>query len=233
MRACYNLTMPRTRVKICGITRPEDAALAAELGADAIGLNFVGGPRKISYAHAATILPAIPPLVQAVGLFDARQLSKIGEDPELQEIELSTETKQWYGDVRGMEAWRWGPAGAPWWIVAHIAERASFAQINSTLSELQFRPQAIVLDVVSKTQLGGTGQSFNWHWIAEARDAGELNGLPPIILAGGLTPGNVAEAIRIARPYAVDVSSGVEVPGKPGIKDPIKMRDFIQAAQSA
>jgi phosphoribosylanthranilate isomerase len=95
------------------------------------------------------------------------------------------------------------------------------------------KPSAYVLDTASPEKLGGTGQTFNWNWIAEARAAGELEGLPPIILAGGLTPENVAEAIRIARPYAVDVSSGVEVPGKPGIKDPVKMRDFIQAAQSA
>jgi phosphoribosylanthranilate isomerase len=94
-------------------------------------------------------------------------------------------------------------------------------------------PAAFVLDTASKTQLGGTGQSFNWHWIAEARAAGELTGLPPIILAGGLTPDNVADAIRIVRPYAVDVSSGVEVPGKPGIKDPLKLRDFIQAVRAA
>src|SRR6185369_13376000 len=94
-------------------------------------------------------------------------------------------------------------------------------------------PDALLLDTASKSALGGTGESFNWNWIAEAREAGELNGLPPIILAGGLTPDNVAEAIRIARPYAVDVSSGVEVPGKPGIKDPLKIRDFIQAAKSA
>jgi phosphoribosylanthranilate isomerase len=90
-----------------------------------------------------------------------------------------------------------------------------------------------VLDTSAPGLLGGTGKTFNWHWIAEARDAGELDGLPPMILAGGLTPDNVAEAIRIAKPYAVDVSSGVEVPGKPGIKDPVKMRDFIQAAKSA
>ena len=91
----------------------------------------------------------------------------------------------------------------------------------------------LLLDTASAEKLGGTGKAFDWNWIAEARAAGELDGLPPLILAGGLTPDNVADAIRIARPYAVDVSSGVEVAGRPGIKDPIKMRDFIHAVRGA
>lgn len=225
--------MANTRVKICGMTRPEDAAKAAELGADAIGLNFVGGPRKISYFRAAEILPLIPPLVEPVGLFEAGQLHDLRTNEELAEIEWSIETKQWYGDAKGLEAWRWGPAGAPWWIVVHISSRDTFGLLKDEVAAHKFRPQAVLLDVASGDMLGGTGQTFNWHWIAEARAAGELAGLPPIILAGGLNPDNVADAIRIAQPYAVDVSSGVEVAGKPGVKDAIKMRDFIQAVRGA
>ncbi len=115
------------------------------------------------------------------------------------------------------------------WLPLKVENRESIFQLNSRVARLGLRPGAILLDTAHENKLGGTGQSFNWHWIAEARAAGELAGLPPIILAGGLTPDNVADAIRIAQPYAVDVSSGVEVVGKPGIKDPIKMRDFIQA----
>jgi phosphoribosylanthranilate isomerase len=223
-----------TRVKICGITRPQDAALAAELGADALGLNFVGGPRKLTLPQASDILKVIPPLVEPVGLFSVGALAAVSGNDELAEIEWSVETKQWYGDVGNMEPWRWGPAGAPWWVVVHIAERASISAIPAQLARAKFRPQALLLDVASSSgQLGGTGQSFNWNWIADARSAGELEALPPLILAGGLTPDNVVEAIRIVRPYAVDVASGVEVSGKAGVKDPIKLRDFIQAAKSA
>ena len=126
-----------------------------------------------------------------------------------------------------------GDDGFPYWFVAPVATRQSIIDLAVLIGVERYCPRAILLDAASPSQLGGTGQSFNWHWIAEAREAGELDGLPPIILAGGLNPDNVAEAIRIARPYAVDVSSGVEVPGKPGIKDPIKMRDFIQAVHGA
>ncbi|MGN6367931.1 MAG: phosphoribosylanthranilate isomerase [Phycisphaerae bacterium] len=229
--------MAFTRVKICGITCPDDALRAAECGADAIGLNFVGGPRKLTIPQATEILKVTLPLVEPVGLFNAGGLAHTGgegDPPDAwAEIEWSIETKQWYGNVQGLEPWRWGPAGAPWWTVIHVSERATVAAIPAHLAGLRFRPQAVVLDVASGAKLGGTGESFNWRWITEARAAGELNGLPPIILAGGLTPENVADAIRIARPYAVDVSSGVEVPGKPGIKDPVKLRDFIQAAKAA
>jgi phosphoribosylanthranilate isomerase len=221
-----------TRVKICGITRPEDAALAAELGADAIGLNFVAGPRQITLDLAATILKIVPPLVEPVGLFKVGAFDNVAADERLQNVESSIETKQWYGDYSRMGAHHWGAAGPRWWIVLHVASRDAVPEMPRQLARLSFKPQAILLDTASE-KLGGTGQSFNWHWIAQARDAGELANLPPIILAGGLTPDNVAEAIRIAKPYAVDVSSGVEIPGKPGIKDPVKMRDFIQAAKQA
>jgi phosphoribosylanthranilate isomerase len=127
-----------------------------------------------------------------------------------------------------------------YWSVCPIESRETLSSIKSLIIDLHGTTlklisymDALVLDTAVKGHLGGTGQSFNWHWIAEARAAGELTGLPPIILAGGLNPDNVADAIRIAKPYAVDVSSGVEVPGKPGIKDPARLRDFIQAVCGA
>ena len=102
--------------------------------------------------------------------------------------------------------------------------------LGPTLTRLQLHPAALLLDTASP-KLGGTGQPFNWNWIAEARAAGELENL--LILAGGLNPDNVAEAIRIAHPYAVDVASGVEYPNQPGIKDPARVKAFIQAVRSA
>ena len=121
--------------------------------------------------------------------------------------------------------------------VFSISDRSSIAEVTASVCGPLLRGfwpnavAAVVLDTASPDKLGGTGRPFDCHWIAEAREAGELAGVPPIILAGGLNPDNVAEAIRIAKPYAVDVSSGVEVAGKPGIKDAVKMRDFIQAVQ--
>jgi phosphoribosylanthranilate isomerase len=223
--------MPRTRIKICGITRPQDAALAAELGADAIGLNFVGGPRQISIRHAHLILPEVPLFVLPVALVKrAADASELWSDHDVR-------TFQVYGRDVVLHIRRSMMELYGIWGVLPVTSR-DFLALNGLLNgprEIQANDpsldEALVLDTASPTQLGGTGQTFNWHWIAEAREAGELKDLPPIILAGGLTPDNVADAIRIARPYAVDVSSGVEVAGKPGIKDPVKMRDFIQAVQ--
>lgn len=232
--------MSSTRVKICGITRLEDAALAAELGAHAIGLNFVGGPRQLTEAQSNQIYWALYDVPaaqrpQIVALVDIdRESPKDGPwHGHLQDFAHSPDAWQVYTSSRErlLTSRRFlGPE--TWWLVAPVHERQSLGELNVSLSIAGIVPTGIVLDTASPGLRGGTGQSFNWHWIAEARDAGELNGLPPIILAGGLTPENVAQAIQIARPYAVDVSSGVEVAGRPGIKDPAKMRDFIQAAHS-
>jgi len=239
--------MPITRVKICGITRAQDAALAAELGADAIGLNFVGGPRLLNSNQAIAILDGLPPLLTPVCLIllDDKTMPHFDDAVNAAEKKLHFKfwhrTRQIYGLTEALlAAMREGfgppdPESTRWpdtWLPIAIKTRESLAQLSSRLLRLGIHPGAILLDTASE-KLGGTGQSFNWNWIAQAREAGELDGLPPLILAGGLTPDNVADAIRIAKPYAVDVSSGVEVPGKPGIKDPIKMRDFIQAAKQS
>jgi phosphoribosylanthranilate isomerase len=238
--------MPRTRIKICGITRPEDATTAAGLGADAIGLNFVGGPRRIEPKLGRQMILELTPLVTPVALVSGHDK----DNPEPHDIYNSMRVNlfQLYGPA---PHWRFYENECAYWIVRSIGSRDAMVQLTAQwltwgssvstelpdwrvpLLDYSQKPSGILLDTASPDKLGGTGKSFNWHWIAEARAAGELEGLPPIILAGGLTPDNVAEAIRIARPYAVDVSSGVEVAGKAGIKDPIKMRDFIQAAQGA
>jgi phosphoribosylanthranilate isomerase len=239
--------MPRTRIKICGITRPQDAQLAADLGADAIGLNFVGGPRRIEPVLAREIIKELPSLVIPVALVSG----DVPNAPEPWDLynALRVFTFQLYASQPN---WRFYENECEYWWVRHVASRDDLVEVAvgwntwpepmamGTSPEWRVprghfgeKPSALLLDTASPTHLGGTGQTFNWHWIAQARAAGELDGLPPIILAGGLTPDNVADAIRIARPYAVDVSSGVEVPGRPGIKDPAKLRDFIHAVHAA
>jgi len=239
--------MSITRVKICGITRPEDAAVAAENGVDSVGLNFFQGPRKIEPQNAREIIRQLPPLVTPIALVSGNR-SEIPTPYDIYKM-LRIFVFQIYA---AKSHWDFYENECEYWLVSHVRSRDSLTQLavdwaswpNPTLlgegsgwvaPETRFgqKPSAFVLDTAYGPSRGGTGQSFNWNWIAEAREAGELEGLPPIILAGGLTPENVAEAIRIARPYAVDVSSGVEVAGKPGVKDPIKMRDFIQAAKGA
>ncbi len=210
--------------------------MAAELGVDAIGLNFVGGPRRISTDMAFQITRILAPFVSAVALVktDTTQFADALELAQILAVypRLPIYTFQLYG--AGPEHFLDRDYHLRKWMVSSISDRASFVATVSTLYACNPNmPDAVVLDAASTTKLGGTGRAFNWEWIAEARAAGELARVPPIILAGGLTPENVAEAIRIAHPYAVDVSSGVEVAGQPGIKDPVKMRDFIQAVRGA
>ncbi len=221
--------MAYTRVKICGITRAEDAVRAGELGVDAIGLNFVGGPRRIGHSKAIDIVSSSSDQIQIVVLINGSELFREYRSELFDEI-FRVGAFQLYGDYVTLPSAAFF-AGRDRWAVIPIADRGSLKSLADAVGLWKFTPSANVLDAASAYALGGTGKTFNWNWIAEARDAGELEGLPPIILAGGLTPENVAEAVRIVRPYAVDVSSGVEVAGKPGIKDAIKMRDFIQAAR--
>jgi phosphoribosylanthranilate isomerase len=267
--------MLRTRIKICGITRPEDAAKAAELGADAIGLNFVGGPRQIELELAESIEKILPPIVEKIALLGPNSVREIlfrsmGSNEAEKGFARFQQSLTFFRErFSAVQAHDWqkmvednssilSTISVGYWAVVHVADRSFAREVTAKLAwyadrrwmipfsfesdlpgqfslpGIPFRPPtALLLDTAVKGHLGGTGQSFNWHWIAEAREAGELTGLPPIILAGGLNPTNVADAIRIARPYAVDVSSGVEVPNRPGIKDPIKLRDFIQAVHAA
>ena len=230
----------RTRVKICGITRAEDAAAAAELGVDAIGLNFFAGPRQIPLDWAYEILSAIPPFVTPVALTSG-PTTQFPKAPTIGEIQYGNATAgraplpiwtfQYYGTSLFLAQIAEKSRCAVWG-VCRISEGDIAPQIVAYLQSISFRPGVIVIDAANGFQLGGTGQQMDWR---ELRDAVWLCLQKELffhmILAGGLTPENVAEAIRIARPYAVDVSSGVEVAGKPGVKDPVKMRDFIQAAK--
>ena len=202
------------RVKVCGITRPEDAVFAASLGVDAIGLIFAeNSPRRIDVSKARDIVAAIPPFVAPVALFVNSSLEVIAGVTDA----LGVNTVQLQGDeppelvdalrpLKVIKAFRVGGAG--------------------DLEKLErYRADAFLLDASVPGQYGGTGHTFDWSLAVDAAKRCR------VILAGGLTPDNVADGVRQVRPYAVDVSSGVE--SSPGHKDPEKVRHFIERARSA
>jgi len=212
--------MKRVRVKICGLREPDKAAAIARCGADAIGLVFADSPRWVSPAQALAVAGALPPLVAKVGVFVGasplvmnRLAGKVGldylqlhgeEPPEIVARldrpvikAFRVRTPDWPGQVR---LWLEG-----------VARRDRVA--------------AILLDTYKAGVSGGTGERFNWEWVADARVAGALRGLPPMILSGGLDAANVITGIEMAQPWAVDVSSGVE--SAPGVKDVAKANRFI------
>jgi len=206
--------METTRVKICGITSVADGLNAAEAGADMIGLMFYEqSPRHVTLARAVEIARELPPLVVRVGVFanpdEAIVMRAIAE--------CGLNLLQFHGDetsdfctqfgIMSMKAFRMRDAGS--------------------LEQLEhYHTDAFLLDAHSKSGLGGTGETFNWDLAVDAKKFGKL-----IFLAGGLTPENVAAAVRKVQPFAVDVSSGVEF--APGKKDAAKVRAFIAAAKTA
>ncbi len=201
-----------TRVKICGITSPEDALIAVEAGADALGFVFYQeSPRHIFPEEAARIINLLPPFVQAVGLF-------VNETPETVN-QISRICRLGLVQLHGDETPDY---------CRKIEQRIMKAFRVRTLTCLDpiagYHPTACLLDAYSPSFYGGTGTSFNWEIAQAARQRGHR-----IVLAGGLTPDNVAEAIRQVQPYGVDVSSGVE--SAPGKKDPDKVRRFVRNAK--
>lgn len=200
----------RTRVKICGLTRPEDAAAAAHLGADAIGLVFASGsPRKLNIDAAASIAAALPPFVAIVALF-------MDDDQQLVETVIRTlapDLLQFHGREHAEYCESFGRRYLK---AVPMAGRGS--EVIAETARLHPRAAGLVLDGHGLGEAGGSGRTFDW---SEAR----AEGVPPLMVAGGLTPENVADAIRIAAPWAVDVSSGVEA--APGIKDRGRMERFI------
>lgn len=236
--AGHNIQRPENRrrrgvrVKICGITSPADARVAVEVGADALGLNFVGGPRRIDLRTAGEILEVLPPFVRPVALV---RLSGGCALPELGDwLAARRPVLQVYGDFAASDLLRLREEGFTILPVLRVAEADFAGQLREWFPPGRWRgPAGVVLDAFRPEQEGGTGTVFPWEWVSTARQEGALAGLPPIVLAGGLRPENVAEAIRIVRPYAVDVSSGVEFDGQAGRKDPQRMRAFVAAAKSA
>lgn len=199
----------RTRAKICGITRVEDARIAVASGADAIGLVFYAkSPRHVSIETAAEIVASLPPFVDAVGLFVDADPAEI--DRVLNQVRL--DLLQFHGDET--------PACCEAFAMPYIKALRVRPEVNLLQYATDFASaRALLLDAYQEGVAGGTGQTFDWDLIPQ--------NLPkPVILAGGLTPHNVGEAIRRVRPYAVDVSGGVE--REKGIKDADKMAAFMR-----
>ena len=205
-----------TRVKICGITTWEDARLSVDLGASALGFNFYPqSPRAISPASAWSIIRRLPPFVEAVGVFV--DWPPVVVDALARAIRLGT--VQLHGVESPAEV---AELGRKYGVIKAIRVRKGFR--SGSLARFR-AADAILLDGFARGLHGGTGRTLDWKL---ARAAGRFG---RIILAGGLVPENIAEAIRVARPYAVDVATGVEA--RPGRKDPAKMRALFAAVESA
>ena len=201
------------KVKICGITNAPDALAAVEAGADALGFMFYEpSPRHVSIPQVTEIIRELPPFIIKVGVFvDA------SEDLVMRAIgNCGLNMLQFHGNETPEYCTQFG-------LMSMKAFRIRDAGSLTALQEYQ--TEAWLLDAFVADKLGGTGEKFNWELAIEAKKFGR-----PIFLAGGLTPGNVADAVRTVQPYAVDVSSGVEA--TPGKKDHAKVREFIQAAKS-
>lgn len=213
------------KVKFCGMTRPQDAALASEIGASYVGVVFADGPRRVTPTQARTILDAAAGTAKRVGVFGTNvpeEIARASEEARLDVVQLHADPTT--ADVRAI---REKFKGEVW-----AAIRIAGAHIPPEAEMLLDEADAIVLDARSEQRLGGTGKALPWDDIAVdlaglARDRGRS----AVVLAGGLKPGNVASAIRTLAPYVVDVSSGVE--SSPGVKDPWLMREFYAAASGA
>jgi phosphoribosylanthranilate isomerase len=201
------------RVKICGITNLEDALLAAELGADALGFIFYPkSPRHIAPEAAREIIAQLPPFVAAVGVFvdeEAPVVRDLAAKVGLDWVQLHGQESPEYCrqlDRKVIKSFR-------------IQDESSLKELES----FQGAAQALLLDTYRQGQVGGTGEIFDWQLAREAKGYG------PIILAGGLTVENVAQAIRLAQPQAVDTASGTEA--APGKKDPEKLWAFFKSVR--
>ncbi|WP_336347767.1 phosphoribosylanthranilate isomerase [Pseudomonas monsensis] len=206
--------MSAVRSKICGITRIEDALAAVEAGADAIGFVFYAkSPRAVSVQQARAIIRALPPFVTTVGLFVNASRCELGEILDAVPLDLL----QFHGDenAEACEEWR-----RPYIKALRVKAGDDIAAAVAAYPGAS----GVLLDTYVEGVPGGTGEAFDWSLIPP-----DLS--KPLILAGGLTPENVADAVARVRPYAVDVSGGVEA--SKGIKDHAKIRAFIAAARKA
>jgi len=223
--------MRRTRIKICGVTTPQTAIAAAEAGADAVGLVFVeASPRCLTLDAAKDIVRELPAFVTPVALFVDIPVDDMRRTVEALHIRVI--------QLHGRE----GPA-----VVESLQPHRVIKSLGFTLDEAHAQlPHwrktsanlaAILWDTPPANQrlhtslTGGSGRPFDWHALADFQRDGGMDGLPPLVLAGGLTPQNVMDAIGMLQPWAVDVSSGVE--STPGHKDPAMIHDFCQAVIAA
>jgi phosphoribosylanthranilate isomerase len=209
------------RIKICGVTTPEDARFAADAGADAVGFNFYPkSPRFVAAAQAAAIVRMLPAFTTSIGVF-------VGT-PMRQACAIAFQL-----GLRGLQTYDDQPPPEDAFPFAHIPafrihDEIGLEQIRRFVhaaKSANHPPTAVLVDSHVAGQMGGTGHRAPWELLA-GFDPGV-----PLILAGGLTPENVAEAIAVVRPWGIDVASGVE--SAPGCKDRDKMTHFIEAARNA
>lgn len=215
------MSVTRTRIKICGITNLEDAQAAVAYGADALGFIFVPNtPRYMGQNPGlTTILRSISPFVSPVGVCRDVSSAMLFRGTAIDTVQYY-ELGETYETVSFQHM-----AGSKRMVMAVRAKDGSSLDAAAIVIG-QFRPHALLLDTYHKDKLGGSGETFNWELAIEAKQRFGL----PIILAGGLTAENVGEAVRTVRPYAVDVSSGVEA--SPGRKDHAKIKAFIEAVRA-
>ncbi|RUT35700.1 phosphoribosylanthranilate isomerase [Paenibacillus zeisoli] len=202
------------RVKICGLTNKESAWAAVEAGADAIGFVFAEGRRRITPVLAREIIRSLPPYITTTGVFVNEELNQVNQIADFCRLDLL----QLHGDETPEYCNR---AVRP--VVKTIHMGAGVPDDEYIQNRYGERVRAFLLDTFVAGATGGTGQTFPWSSVQKMRIR------TPIILAGGLHPVNVAEAIRLTQPFSVDVSSGVETNGQ---KDPAKMREFVHAVRS-
>ena len=206
--------MHRTRIKICGITNAADAALAVAAGADAVGVIFAASPRQVTVEQAAAALAGMPFPVARVGVFvdpSVKEVAEAVEACDLTAVQLSGHESPEVCDSISVPVLK----------AIHIGTDFPLERAES----YRGHAAALLLDTLVPGKVGGTSQAFNWLTL------GVLPGWAPSFVAGGLNPSNVAACIASLRPFAVDVSSGVEA--SPGIKDPDKIIAFCAAVRDA
>ncbi len=199
-------------IKICGITNEEDALTAVGLGADALGFVFAPSERQVTTSAARDIVKRLPPEILTIGVFRDQSPRAVTRTV----LEAGLSGAQLHGHETPAEA-REVRRAAKVLIVAFPAGDPGLAHVDD------YQPDAVLLDAPAP----GSGHVFDWS-LAESVPIGHR-----VILAGGLTPRNVADGIATLRPWGVDTSTGVEVPGEPARKDPLKMHEFIKAARNA
>lgn len=206
--------MANTRIKVCGITRLKDAEAAVELGVSALGFVFSESPRRIEPQQAQKIITRLPPFIDVVGVFTdepAEKVMRVLMTCHLSALQFhgkeAPQYLSYFFPVRNIKSFR-------------VRDKSSLRNVSE-----YNEANAFLFDTYHPRKRGGTGKTFNWNLL---REAGPF--VRPVILSGGLTADNVAEAIAATEPYAVDVSSGVE--SKPGTKDARKMRSFVEAVRA-
>ena len=215
-----------TWVKICGMTNLEDALVAVEAGADAVGFVFYEkSPRKMYVETAGPIVKALPEEVEKVGVFVEQEVEEVCDIVEAAKLTAVQAYGRLASDLVGSSPVR-DRLGKIKVILAGTAEQMQRLLLTER-SKAAF--DSVLIDSGSGAVPGGTGQTFDWD--SATQTIQRMNGRLPVIVAGGLTPSNVGEAIRCFQPFGVDVASGVEA--SPGKKDPEKVRAFVRAVRQA